>query len=446
MKTILSSLFLLLFLLCLSVYCFAQVPQIDVVGVAGEDGIRLTGGEKGIQISSTIANGINMNAIGSTGLNIFGTGGSGIQVIQSGSDGMYIFNTADHGLSISTTTKDGIFISDAGWRAGYFSNSASSTYPAVEIAAGNDANIDLKYSGHGRIESDGGVAYYLDVNNNSTDRFSVRNSALEDVFYISENGNALIKNNLSIPSASGTGIDINNAGNDGISIVNPGDNGINIWDAFDDAIVIQDPGDSGINVFNAGGHAGYFQSAATSPEPAVEIRSGDDAKLDLRLDGHGKIASGGDVEIYLDDNNNGSNAFKVKRNPGGVNGSDVLIVNESGLVQASVLGLGFDWTTPIGYVLSVDGSMIAEEVVVEMSQNWPDYVFAQGHNRLSISSLENYINEHHHLPGIPSAKEIEEDGLNLGEMQRLQMEKIEELTLYIIELQKEIDQLKNARK
>jgi hypothetical protein len=56
--------------------------------------------------------------------------------------------------------------------------------------------------------------------------------------------------------------------------------------------------------------------------------------------------------------------------------------------------------------------------------------------------VENFIKKNNHLPGIPSAKTIEANGINVGEMQKLQMQKIEELTLYIIELKKEIEKLK----
>ena len=94
------------------------------------------------------------------------------------------------------------------------------------------------------------------------------------------------------------------------------------------------------------------------------------------------------------------------------------------------------------YTLNVNGKIIAEELRVDLSTSWPDYVFAQEYELKSIEEVEAHINEKHHLPGIPSAKEIEEDGLMVGDMQKRMMEKIEELTLYIIELNKEIENLK----
>ena len=89
------------------------------------------------------------------------------------------------------------------------------------------------------------------------------------------------------------------------------------------------------------------------------------------------------------------------------------------------------------------GSMIAEEVVVKLQTNWPDYVFAEDYPQPDIKAWEAFIQENRHLPGLPSAAEMEQrDGVALGETQLLLLEKVEELTLIIIEQQKEIDALK----
>ena len=77
-----------------------------------------------------------------------------------------------------------------------------------------------------------------------------------------------------------------------------------------------------------------------------------------------------------------------------------------------------------------------------MSQNWPDFVFADEYQLPSLSEVEKSIQLNKHLPGIPSAKEIHEEGINVGEMQKLMMQKIEELTLYVIDLQKQNVDLK----
>ena len=83
--------------------------------------------------------------------------------------------------------------------------------------------------------------------------------------------------------------------------------------------------------------------------------------------------------------------------------------------------------------LTVKGNIHAEEVKVDLSVPGPDYVFKDGYDLKSLEEVQNYIKEHGHLPNIPSAKEMETDGIQLGEMNMKLLEKIEELTLYLIE-------------
>ncbi|MGJ1421067.1 hypothetical protein ACR79T_15715 [Sphingobacterium spiritivorum] len=90
--------------------------------------------------------------------------------------------------------------------------------------------------------------------------------------------------------------------------------------------------------------------------------------------------------------------------------------------------------------LEVNGNIRAKEIKVE-TNNWPDYVFEEEYKLTPLAELETFIKANKHLPDVPSAKEIEEDGLSLGEMNKLMMKKIEELTLYLIEKDKEIQRL-----
>jgi response regulator of citrate/malate metabolism len=97
----------------------------------------------------------------------------------------------------------------------------------------------------------------------------------------------------------------------------------------------------------------------------------------------------------------------------------------------------------------VAGSVIAESVTVKLHTNWPDYVFKPTYQLKLLSEVKTYIDQNHHLPDMPSEKEIADKGLDLGEMNKLLTKKVEELTLYLIEKdkkdqdqQKEIDELK----
>ncbi len=94
-----------------------------------------------------------------------------------------------------------------------------------------------------------------------------------------------------------------------------------------------------------------------------------------------------------------------------------------------------------GFKLAVRGKIRAEEIKVDVDA-WGDFVFESEYKMKSISELEKFVRTNKHLPGIPTAAHLENNGLDLGEMQRLQMIKIEELTLYVIELQKQLNEIK----
>ncbi|KAF2520101.1 hypothetical protein E0W68_02445 [Flavobacterium salilacus subsp. salilacus] len=89
------------------------------------------------------------------------------------------------------------------------------------------------------------------------------------------------------------------------------------------------------------------------------------------------------------------------------------------------------------YKLIVNGGILAKEVRV--STNWADYVFEDDYKLPSLEEIECYIEENGHLPNVPSAKEVEEQGIEVGEMAKIQQEKIEELTLYIIGQNKQLE-------
>ncbi|WP_295128571.1 hypothetical protein [uncultured Chitinophaga sp.] len=92
--------------------------------------------------------------------------------------------------------------------------------------------------------------------------------------------------------------------------------------------------------------------------------------------------------------------------------------------------------------LAVEGTIAARKVKVTAALTWPDYVFAKNYELPSIASVEKYIAEHQHLPGIPSAEEVKQEGIDLGNMDAKLLQKIEELTLYLIEMKKENEEMK----
>ncbi|WNM20198.1 hypothetical protein [Flavobacterium capsici] len=94
------------------------------------------------------------------------------------------------------------------------------------------------------------------------------------------------------------------------------------------------------------------------------------------------------------------------------------------------------------YKLFVEGGIMTEKVKVALrsTNNWADYVFEKDYNLLPLNEVEKYIQKNKHLPGVKSAEELAENGLDIAEMQSKHMEKIEELTLYIIEQNKKLQQ------
>lgn len=93
--------------------------------------------------------------------------------------------------------------------------------------------------------------------------------------------------------------------------------------------------------------------------------------------------------------------------------------------------------------LNNDGLLRAREIKVD-EDVWPDYVFDPSYKLMPIYDLKIYIEKNGHLPNVPSAKEVEIDGVNLGETARITMEKVEELTLYTIDQQEQLDDQKAA--
>lgn len=96
------------------------------------------------------------------------------------------------------------------------------------------------------------------------------------------------------------------------------------------------------------------------------------------------------------------------------------------------------------YMLAVEGKIVAKEIIVTIDNwnTWPDYVFKSGYKLMPLTEVEESIKQNGHLPGVPSALDIKVNGINVAEVQTKLLEKIEELTLYMIELKKENEQLK----
>ena len=118
-----------------------------------------------------------------------------------------------------------------------------------------------------------------------------------------------------------------------------------------------------------------------------------------------------------------------------VEGPGLFVSNKIGIGTQNVDAYSSDFR------LFVNGGILCSKLYIDEYQNWPDYVFGSDYDLMPLADLERFIRTHHHLPNVPSAEEALNDGINVGEMQRVLLEKIEELSLYIIEQNKNIEKL-----
>ena len=117
------------------------------------------------------------------------------------------------------------------------------------------------------------------------------------------------------------------------------------------------------------------------------------------------------------------------------------IVNALRITKEGKVGIGTTGENFGKYKLAVEGAIGAREVEVKQG-NWADFVFEDDYELKDLNEVESFINENKHLPDVPSEKEVTENGINLGQMDAILLQKIEELTLYMIEVKKENESLK----
>jgi hypothetical protein len=148
-----------------------------------------------------------------------------------------------------------------------------------------------------------------------------------------------------------------------------------------------------------------------------------------------RLAADGTNVLYLE-----SSGENSARSPlpygGGPNSYFTKLYVDGGLITTGNVGVGISNPTD---KLAVNGTIHSKEVKVDI-QGWPDYVFQTDYQQKSLSEIEAYIQSHKHLPEVPAAKEIESSGLLLGEMNKILLKKIEELTLHLIDKDKQLNE------
>ncbi len=150
-------------------------------------------------------------------------------------------------------------------------------------------------------------------------------------------------------------------------------------------------------------------------------------QLGVTLDGEQTDGGGGGVTVR---NSSGSARIRLE---GDNNGEGHGFFDRIGVGTSNI---------PRNTRVAIGGTLRCEEVVVQLEVDWPDYVFAPDYNLMPLDKLEGHLEQARHLPGIPAANEVKASGISVGEMQAKTIEKVEELTLYVIQLNNELESIR----
>ena len=126
-----------------------------------------------------------------------------------------------------------------------------------------------------------------------------------------------------------------------------------------------------------------------------------------------------------------------------LSGTDEIGLRSESIALTGKVGINTANTTP-DYALAVDGGVITTKVFIQDVGNWPDHVFGDTYKLMPLHELKKFIADNKHLPDMPSESEVGQSGYDMGEIQRAMLKKIEELTLYTLQQQQEIEALRKT--
>ena len=191
-----------------------------------------------------------------------------------------------------------------------------------------------------------------------------------------------------------------NGGNVGIGTTTP-QTGLSVSSTMEDQLHLsRKTGSAGDNVYLVFSHSDNTSSANARARIGVNIKAGGYGRLVFQTGAGGTTTE----QMRIDENGN--------------------------------VGIG---TTSPNQKLTVNGTIYGKEVKVDLNVPGPDYVFEKDYRLPSLEEIKSYIDQHKHLPEVPSAKEMEKDGVKVGEMEMVLLKKIEELTLHLIKVNEKLD-------
>ncbi|MBR4838143.1 MAG: hypothetical protein IK004_06885 [Bacteroidales bacterium] len=177
----------------------------------------------------------------------------------------------------------------------------------------------------------------------------------------------------------------------------------------------------------------------TNPMAKLHLLSDSNEDAGMILETSNKNGKKAFLQLY--DKNHQIEVSKTGMNISSTN--DFLNIDASAIKMNGKVGINIDnsFTGDYDYTLAVKGGILTSEVYVKEVDEWHDYVFSQDYELMPLDDLERFIQENKHLPDLPSENEVVGKGYNMVQMEGFLLKKIEELTLYTIELEKRLQEL-----
>lgn len=206
---------------------------------------------------------------------------------------------------------------------------------------------------------------------------------------------------------------------------------------------------NGNNIYNA--NSGYVGIGTTAPAAALDVVvPGSSTAYTVLGEFRSTLAGNSWLQVV---NSTGSLNLGIG-GPGGTphpyiwSSTDNLFIGSDGNPTLFVQGMGngnvgIGTTDTKGYKFAVNGNAVFNKVVVK-AYPWSDYVFDTDYRLRPLREVAQYIQQNHHLPEVPSAAEVEKGGVDVGQNQAVLLKKIEELTLYVIAMEKDKDEMKRT--